>query len=357
MSGPEPERAAPGAAQAPAAGIPAPAPDTPAAFPARHLTRVAGIHLHWAESGQGRDTVLLHGVCDSHRCWRKVAATLGRSRRLLMLDLPGHGLSDRPDAPYTVDWYGRMVGEWIDAVGLKTFDLVGHSFGGGVAQMLLLTHAARIGRLALVGSGGLGSEVTLALRLWSTLRSAERVAQPLVAPGTRAIASLLPGSDPEDVDFMSWMNAMPGTGRALSRTVRAVIGWHGQKLTLFDRAGELPRLLPPIALFWGSRDPIIPVDHAHALLARMVNVSVTEFESSGHWPQLEQPEAFALALTRFLGEPLAARAQWREEIAVPPLPRWRRLWRSLWSRVRSFLAALAAWLRRKRLPPPQRRSS
>ena len=355
-TGPEPSGALVGPehpSEAVPSGLDAPVLDLGAAFPTRRLTRVAGIHLHWAEAGEGRDTVLLHGVCDSHRAWRKVAPPLSRSRRLLMLDLPGHGLSDRPEAPYTVDWYGRMVGEWIDSIGLKSFDLVGHSFGGGVAQMLLATHGSRIGRLALVGSGGLGTEVSFALRLWSTLRGAEHVAQPLVAPGTRlAVASLLPGSDPEDVAYISWMNAMPGTGRALSRTVRAVIDWRGQKLQLFDRLEELPRLLPPIGLFWGSKDTIIPVDHARALLEKMENVSVTEFEGCGHWPQLEQPEAFALALARFLGDPIAARASWRGEVAVARVPRWKKLWLRLWGRVLALLSRITRWLARNRLPPP-----
>ncbi len=318
----------------------------------RRLIRIRGVHVHFAEMGSGRATVLLHGVCDSHRAWRKVAPLLGRSRRLLMPDLPGHGLSDRPDAPYTIEWYGRILADFVDALGLRSFDLVGHSFGGGVAQMLLLTHAARIGRLALVGSGGLGPEVTFALRLWSALRGAERIAQPLLSPGTRlAVASLLPGSDREDVDFLSWMNAMPGTGRALSRTVRAVIDWRGQKLQLFDRAAELPRLLPRIALFWGTRDPIIPVDHAQALVARMDNVTLTQFESSGHWPQLEQPEEFALALAQFLGAPLAARARLRSTAPAPKVPRWRKLLRALWRWLQAWAAALAGRLRRKRLPP------
>lgn len=314
--------------------------------------RAAGVHVHWVEAGSGRATVLLHGVCDSHRSWRKVAPALGRTRRVLMPDLPGHGLSDRPDAPYTLDWYGRIVGAWIDALGLKTFDLVGHSFGGGVAQMLLLTHAQRIDRLALVGSGGLGTEVAFGLRLWSALGGAERIAQPFVAPGTRlAVEALLPGSDREDIAFMSWMNAMPGTGRSLSRTVQAVIDWRGQKVGLLDRADELPRLLPRIALFWGSRDPIIPIEHAHALVARMENVTLTQFENCGHWPQLEQPEAFVLALAQFLGE-AQERARLRVPVATPLVRRRGRFFRALWRWLRAVAAMLAAWFRRKRLPPP-----
>lgn len=311
----------------------------------RHLSRVGALDLHWTEAGSGRPTVFLHGVCDSHRTWNKVVPALAGSRRLLMPDLPGHGLSDRPDAPYTVEWYAGVISAWIDALGLKSFDLVAHSFGGGVAQMLLLSHGARVGRLALVGSGGLGPEVAYALRLWAALRFAERASQRFIAPGTRlALARMLPGADPEDVAFMSWMNSMPGTGRALSRTVRAAIGWRGQKLQFLDRPEQLPRPLPRIALFWGDRDQIIPLAHAQELVARMDHVDLTRFAACGHWPQQEQPEAFAAALERFLDAPLTLRARLRDVQPAARIPRWKRWLRAL-SIWRGIGERLAGWVR------------
>jgi len=55
-----------------------------------------------------------------------------------MLDLPGHGMSSRPDAPYTLDWNAAQVARFIEHLDLRNLDLVGHSYGGGVAQWLLL---------------------------------------------------------------------------------------------------------------------------------------------------------------------------------------------------------------------------
>jgi pimeloyl-ACP methyl ester carboxylesterase len=295
--------------------------------------------------------VLLHGVCDSHRTWLKVAPVLGRSRRLLMPDLPGHGLSDRPDAPYTVEWHAAIIGAWIDALGLRSFDLVGHSFGGGVAQMLLLTHGGRVRRLALVDSGGLGREVTFGLRLWSVFEAAERLAQPFVAPSTRlAIASLLPQTGPEDVAFWTWFNAMPGTGLALSRTVRSAIDWRGQKLQFLDHAEELAHRLPRIALFWGERDQIIPVEHGVETAALFEHAPLTRFPSCGHWPQQEQPLEFAEALARFLDVPGAGRTRLRG--VAPLVPRWSRRLRAIARWLRERLTALAARLRRRQPDGP-----
>ncbi len=314
----------------------------------RHLTRVRGVHIHWAELGYGRPVVLLHGVCDSYRTWLKIAPALGRSRRVLMPDLPGHGLSDRPDAPYTVEWHAAIIGAWIDALGLRSFDLVGHSFGGGVAQMLLLTHGKRVRRLALVASGGLGREVNIGLRLWSMFEGAERLAQPFVAPSTRlAIASLLPETGPEDVAFWSWLNAMPGTGIALSRTVRSAIGWSGQKLQFLDHVEELAHELPAIALFWGERDPIIPIEHGVEMAALLEHAPLTRFASCGHWPHQEQPQAFTEALVRFLGAPWAGRTRLRG--AGPPVSPWSRCLGKILRWARKPFGILTARFRRKRL--------
>src|SRR5689334_2508018 len=115
--------------------------------------------IAWTELGSGPPVVLLHGLGDSHRTWRRVAPRLAREYRVLMPDLPGHGLSGRPDAPYTLGWYAETIAAWLDALGLERAHVVGHSFGGGVAQWLILDHRARIDRLALVAAGGLGPEV------------------------------------------------------------------------------------------------------------------------------------------------------------------------------------------------------
>ena len=72
------------------------------------------------------------------------------------------------------------------------------------------------------------------------------------------------------------MNARRGSARTFARTVRDVIGWHGQRRTLFQSVTRL-RSLPPIAVFWGDRDPVIPFAHAKVLDRLAGGVRVTRF--------------------------------------------------------------------------------
>jgi pimeloyl-ACP methyl ester carboxylesterase len=273
--------------------------------------RVRGIDFHWAELGHGRPLVLLHGLCDSHRTWSSVAPLLARNRRVLMPDLAGHGLSGRPDASYALDWHAGVVGAWLEALSLDDLDLVGHSYGGGVAQWMLLEHRSRIRRLALVAAGGLGREVGLALRLASIPHLVERLGQPFMAHGTRIALKAAGGTyTADDIGELARINATPGTARAFARSVRDVIDWRGQHRHFLDRIHEIAEL-PPIALFWGERDTVIPFAHAIEATSVIEGATLTRFTGCGHFPHRQDPERFVRCLEAFLDAPRARRARVR----------------------------------------------
>jgi len=272
--------------------------------------------VHWAELGEAAHAtplVMLHGLNDCYRTWRQVAPPLARGRRVLMPDLPGHGLSGRPDASYELSWYAHLMARWLDTAGVERADVVGHSFGGGVAQRMLLECPQRIRRLVLVSSGGLGREIALSLRLASIPLVVERLGQPFMGPCTRlALKATGDVISREDMARLSVMNAQRGSARAFARTVRDVIDWRGQRRTFFQRAAEL-RGLPAIAVFWGDRDVVIPISHAEALAKSVDGVSVTRFAGCGHYLHHEKPDELVDALRTFLEAPCvpAARVQVR----------------------------------------------
>ncbi len=287
----------------------------------KHVATVAGIELHWVEEGSASAAapplVLLHGLNDSHRTWRRVAPELARTRRVVMLDLPGHGLSARPDAPYGVEWYGSVLAAWLAYLGLAEVDLVGHSYGGGVVQQALLACPERVRRVGLVASGGLGREVGLPVRLLAMPHVVERLGQPLMSHGTRAYlhASRAKGGfAPEEIAWLSWANGMPGTARATGRTVRDVVGLRGQRRNFLDHAHRMS--LPPVALFWGDRDRVVPIAHGFELQARTRFVEMTTFMGCGHFPHQESPHHFTAALAAFLASPHARPARVRRPESV-----------------------------------------
>jgi pimeloyl-ACP methyl ester carboxylesterase len=272
---------------------------------------VEGVELHWTERGAGSNIVVLHGLSDSERSWWPVMEELGRHHRVFGLDLPGCGLSARPDASYSLEWQSKVVAAWLDAVGITTCDVVGHSFGGGVAMWLLLYRAKAIRRLALVAPGGLGREVAIELRLAALPFVVERCGQPLMGAVTRLLTCLNGRSLPADERaHLHLVNTSPGTARAFARTVRDVISWRGQTRHFQHRAREI-RALPAMALFWGENDRIIPIRHGQEFCSMLDNCKLERFPGAGHFLHWERPGALAHALLEYFETPNATRARLR----------------------------------------------
>jgi pimeloyl-ACP methyl ester carboxylesterase len=279
-----------------------------------HFVSVEGVRLHWAEVGKASDApplVLLHGLNNSCLSWSRVAPLLATDRRVLMPDLPGHGQSERPNVAYELEWYARLIAGWLEALGLEQVDIVGHSFGGGVAQMLLLRCPERVRRLVLVAAGGLGKGVGRWLRLASLPYVVEYLGQPFMPLGTHlALRNVREGVTRHDIAQLSRLNAQPGSARAFARSVRSVINWRGQKHSFFHRAHEIEKL-PAILIMWGARDGIIPIEQGRALAARLHGARFKAFERCGHYPHNEQPETFAHSVLEFLNDPSVAAAELR----------------------------------------------
>jgi pimeloyl-ACP methyl ester carboxylesterase len=263
---------------------------------------VDGVKLHWLEYGVPSlrtPVVLLHGLSDSHLTWRQIAPELARDRQVFALDLPGHGLSDRPDAGYELAWYTRLVASWIEASELSPVDIVGHSLGGGIALMLLRVCRPRVRRLVLAAPGGLGKEIGLGLRIASlpgVTGIVERIGQPFMALSTwlalRRWRARLPRGH---VHAMSAMNARRGTARAFARTVRHLMDWTGQRHSFFLHAHELGEL-PPIAVLWGDRDAIVPMAHGMALARGVEGVRFEQLTDCGHHLHHDNPQWFCEAV-------------------------------------------------------------
>jgi pimeloyl-ACP methyl ester carboxylesterase len=97
----------------------------------------------------------------------------------------------------------------------------------------------------------------------------------------------------------------PGSARVFARTVRGVIRWRGQTRNLFDRIAEI-NALPPMRLFWGARDNILPISQGTAISAQLENCDLIR-ANCGHFVHWEEPEVFVGALRAFLYAPSAHR--------------------------------------------------
>jgi pimeloyl-ACP methyl ester carboxylesterase len=271
--------------------------------------RRATIHGHevtYRIAGSGPAVLLVHGIAGSSRAWRDVMPALAERHTVIAPDLLGHGESAKPMGDYSLGAFASGLRDLLEVLDVERATVVGQSFGGGVAMQLAYQHPDRCERLVLVGSGGLGREVSWMLRALA-LPGAEYVL-PLVAPwfvrergdavsrfihdrGVRA---------PKVAEMWSAYRSLTETENrhAFVRVLRGVVDPGGQTVSAMDRlylAAAMPTLI-----VWGDEDPIIPVAHAHAAHEVIVGSRLEIIEGVGHFPHVEAPERFLAVLQDFL---------------------------------------------------------
>jgi pimeloyl-ACP methyl ester carboxylesterase len=254
-------------------------------------------------------------------------AELGETCHVIAADLLGHGESAKPRGDYSLGAHACGVRDLLAALGHDRVTLVGHSLGGGVAMQFAYQFPERVERLALIDSGGLGSEVSAWLRA-ASLPGSELVLPVLTASYVRraggaigraigkAGVTLPPGLAECLVSFGSL--ADPATRSAFIHTARSVLDVAGQRVDARDRlylAKDLPMLI-----VWGGRDTIIPLSHGVSLAAKVPTARLEVFARSGHFPHLSEPQRLATVLAEFVAhtEPAALdRATLTERLRQP----------------------------------------
>jgi pimeloyl-ACP methyl ester carboxylesterase len=263
---------------------------------------LAGINVHYTQAGEGPVVLLVHGLGTSSVTWgHNIEPLAAAGYTVLAPDLPGHGDSDKPRSlSYSPETGARLIHDFLNALGVDRVSLVGNSAGGLISGLFALDHPLRVERLVLVASGGLGRDVSWALRILSVPVLGELIYQPMLlrmlGAGNRLFyrppafpEGFLPG--PERLD--------PESRRATIKAVRSGITLFGQKkrCRIIDR---LAGLAMPIMTVWGTEDRYIPVSHAHLIGRALPRSEVRTITECGHWPHMERADEFNALLIRFL---------------------------------------------------------
>ncbi|HET7339488.1 MAG TPA: alpha/beta fold hydrolase [Candidatus Dormibacteraeota bacterium] len=110
------------------------------------------IDVAWFEVGRGEPLVLIHGLGDDHRAWRRTLPDLALHHRVILYDLRGHGETTLGNANRSLRQLGDDLVALMDAIGVDTADLAGFSLGGTIAMRVAIDHPERAGRLVLVAT-------------------------------------------------------------------------------------------------------------------------------------------------------------------------------------------------------------
>lgn len=294
----------------------------------RRFRSVHGYLRAYIHAGSGPVLLLIHGIGDSADSWLEVLPELARDHTVIAPDLLGHGESDKPRADYSVAAYSNGMRDLLTILGVERATVVGHSLGGGVAAQFAYQFPERCERLVLVGSGGVSHEVSPFLRLVAS-PLAEVILPwlrpPFVDLAAVTLAEVLRrspfdlGRDADDVRRV--LTGLPNAAsrQAFVRTLRSVIDWRGQVVTMLDRS-YLAEAMPSL-LVWGGHDPIIPVAHADLAHEALPGSRLEIFTEAGHFPHHADPDRFCEVLRSFMAETEPAsydRDRWRDLLSSGP---------------------------------------
>jgi pimeloyl-ACP methyl ester carboxylesterase len=267
------------------------------------MVSVGGLRLRCWDEGDGPAVVLIHGMGSSLEYWRYTVAALADRMRVLAIDLPGCGWSERgPVLPTLAETADLMIG-LLDRLGLARASFVGNSLGGLICLETALRHPQRIDRLILSNSAGLGREVNLFWRL---------AAVPVVGPallGLNRLAALRgwtnlfydPQDEPEIVERCRGWAARRDITDTLVGVARVGLNLKGQRREVV-RTERLAELAMPTLVVWGRDDRVIPVAHAERAHQLIPHSELVIFDNCGHCPQLQRPLDFNHVARRFLME-------------------------------------------------------
>lgn len=266
--------------------------DAEDAGPAYQFIEAGGRRLRYTRQGESGQTVLLiHGFGGDLDNWLFNIQALAEKHTVYALDLPGHGQSDKTLDDPSLAGLAAGVQAFMDAVGIESAHLVGHSLGGAIALQLAREAPDRVQSLALISSAGLGAEINRSyidgFVAANSRRELKPHAQQLFADPKLVTRQLLE-------DLLKFKR-LDGVDRALRSLADGLFdGDHQRSLPGegFDPAGK------PLLVIWGKEDKIIPTTHAeHAPAGARVEI----IDGAGHMVQMEAANRVNALLLEHLG--------------------------------------------------------
>ncbi len=273
----------------------------------RYVDLPGGLHVHYRDQGDpnGSVVLLVHGFGMSLDTWEPWVRLLGRSHRIVTLDLPGFGLTRSPaGARFDVESYGPVVEAFAKALNLNSFVIGGSSMGGEVAWRYALAHPERLKGLILADASGwpeppgadpgdsplskildtpIGRVLLINLDSHAILRDGLRQAFADPARATPAFVSKYVDLSRAPERRRVWLDLMTRWSQQHYATPQA-----------------LAAIKVPTLILWGDKDQLVPLDSGRRFVAAIPGAHLIVYPKVGHLPEEEAAEASAADVGAFL---------------------------------------------------------
>ncbi len=261
--------------------------------------------MAYLDAGEGHPVILIHGFGGSMWQWENQYSPLSRQFRVIIPDLIGSGISDKPDTVYSPEQLLHFFLEFMDILEIPQATLIGNSMGAGLAMAIALDHPHRVTNLILIS--GFPAQVAdsvaspefrrlLAHRppLWLAT-----IGNQIAGRGTteRFLKEMVykPSLISAPVIERSFRNRQRGDLlRPLYSLLDHLDNWEAQY------GKRLNHISQPTLLLWGGHDRVFPIDVGKALKSLIPQAEWHIIPEAGHLPQWEQPQIVNPLISQFL---------------------------------------------------------
>ncbi|MEO1653757.1 MAG: alpha/beta hydrolase [Bacteroidota bacterium] len=278
-------------------------------YPVQKIKLSAGPELAYIEVGEGPHTLLfVHGFASHLPVWAHNLEVLKKYYRCLALDLPGHGLSEIKDYPYTISFYAEVVQSFIEDKKLGPMTLIGHSMGGQISSRLAIDHAQSLQQLVLVAPAGFETFTMTEKALMRQFTTSSILSGSQYWKWALNLKNYFYELNEKEYEKLNEFNrnfysirSNPLLPKILSRSVNGMIDE-----PIFE---DLEKIACPTLVFFGKQDLLIPNRFLHQLstqdlaergVRRIPQGQLKMYEKSGHFLQYEHPARFNMDLYKFL---------------------------------------------------------
>lgn len=257
--------------------------------------RTHGMTLRLRVCGTGTPLLLINGLGGCIEGWQTLADRLP-GRQFIAVDHPGTGCSQVPERLLTIGDLAKMYLDVMDQLEIETFDVLGFSFGGTVAQQLAKDAPDRVSAIVLAGTGcgwgGFAADPFTLMIASNPLRYQFKVARELSAP----------------------MLYRGRVGRHPLLFTRELRGWTAHRASLvgvfyqvmayagWSSLAWLPRLRVPTLVLAGGEDPMAPVANSRLIAAAIPGAELYIVEEGGHLFPFDEARELAPVITKFLNK-------------------------------------------------------
>jgi pimeloyl-ACP methyl ester carboxylesterase len=258
------------------------------------FTKVDNLRVRYLDSNKGDIPLLiLHGLGGSIESWTNNIAFLSTKFRIIALDLPGFGLSDKPKISYSINFYVNFLEKFIKKLEISHFFVMGSSLGGHIALEFAIRNGKNVDKLILVSPAG------CLPRTFKGTKELRRYLQIVTAKSSKDVSRILTSIDNSMVsrsyaDAIYNRLSLPGAKHGFISALKgsAMAPRYNNKLGRIDI---------DMLLIWGREDRMIPLRFIRPFIDNGKS-RIIILEKCGHRPHVENPQLFNKIVKDFLIE-------------------------------------------------------